>query len=284
MAYPQGLAVDANDNLFIGDYSNRVRWLAPNGFITTIAGTGVGGFNGDGGLATAALLNEPTGVALDSAGNILVSDYNNFRVRKISAFSALSTSIGNLAFGLTSVGSTSTPQTLTVSAFGPVTISNIQTSANYLEADNCPANLNNGNTCTMYVYFVPTGSGTLPGTLTINSNGFFSQTNTVNLTGLGSAISLAGAPLTFGSQLVKSTSAAKTVTVKNNGSTAITMGTVTSTNTTDYTIATNTCPASGSPLAGGASCSIGVTFGPQATGVKRGTVVINDNDPPVFPL
>src|SRR4029077_17939482 len=50
--YPQGLAVDANDNLFIGDYSNRVRWVAPNGFITTIAGNGAGNYYGDGGLAT----------------------------------------------------------------------------------------------------------------------------------------------------------------------------------------------------------------------------------------
>jgi hypothetical protein len=279
VAYPQGLAVDANDNLFIGDYSNRVRWLAPNGFITTIAGTGAAGYNGDGGLATAALLSEPTGVALDSAGNILVSDYNNLRVRKITAFSALNTSTGNLAFGLTSVGSTSSPQTLTLSAYGPVTISNIATSTNYSEADNCPASLSNGNTCTMYVYFVPTGSGALPGNLTVNSNGFFNQTNTVNLTGLGSAISLAGAPLTFGNQLVTTTSAAKTVTVKNNGSTAVTMGAITSTNTTDYAISANTCPASGSTLAGGSSCTISVKFGPQSTGAKRGTVVINDSDP-----
>ena len=76
VAYPQGLAVDANDNLFIGDYSNRVRWVSPNGIMTTIAGTGSAGYSGDGGSATAALLSEPTGVALDSAGDVLVSDYN----------------------------------------------------------------------------------------------------------------------------------------------------------------------------------------------------------------
>jgi len=277
--YPQGLAVDANDNLFISDYSNRVRWVAPNGFMTTIAGTGAGGYRGDGGLATSATLNEPTGVALDASGNVLFSDYNNFVVRKISAFSALNTSTGALAFGLTSVGSTSSPQTFTVSAYGPVTISNISTSTNYTEADNCPSSMTNGSTCTMYVYFTPTGSGTLQGSVTINSNGFFNQTNSVSLTGLGSAVSLAGAPLNFGSRLVKTTSAAKTVTVANNGTTAITMGAITSTNTTDYHIASNTCPASGSTLAGGANCTIGVTFGPQSTGAKRGTIVINDSDP-----
>jgi sugar lactone lactonase YvrE len=279
VGYPQGLAVDANGNLFIGDFSNRVRWVAPNGFMTTIAGTGAGGYKGDGGLATAAVLNEPTGVALDSAGDVIFSDYNNFLVRKITAFSALNTNMGSLAFGITSVGTTSSPQTLTVSAYGPVTISNISTSTNYSEADNCPSSMANGSTCTMYVYFVPTASGSLTGNVTINSNGFFNPTNSVNLTGLGSSVALTGAPLSFGNRLVKTTSAAKTVTVSNNGTGAITMGAITSTNTTDYHITSNTCPASGANLAGGASCAINVTFGPQSTGAKRGTIVINDSDP-----
>jgi Abnormal spindle-like microcephaly-assoc'd, ASPM-SPD-2-Hydin/NHL repeat len=277
--YPQGVVVDANDNLFIGDYSNRVRWVSPSGIMTTVAGNGSGGYTGDGILATTAELYTPAGVALDASGNILVADYNNGRVRAISAFSALSTSAGNLTFGLTSVGSTSSPQSVLVSAYGPVTIANISTSANFSEADDCPASLTNGTTCTMYVYFVPTASGSLTGTVNINSNGFFSQLNTVNTVGTGSAISLTGAPLAFGNQLVKTTSAAQTVTVKNNGTSAIKMGTITLTNSTDYALSANTCPASGSNLNAGSSCTISVTFGPQSTGAKRGSVVINDNDP-----
>ena len=279
VAYPEGVAVDANDNLFIGDYNQRVRWVNPQGFMTTIAGNGVGGYGGDGGSATAAMLYQPTGVALDSAGDILISDYSNFRVRSVTAFAAVSTNIGSMSFGLTAVGSTSSPQTLIVSAFGPVTISNISASTNFTEADNCPSAMANGTTCTMYVYFAPTASGNLNGNVTINSNGFFSQTNTVNLSGLGSAIQLTGSPLAFGNQIVKTTSAAKSVTVKNTGTTAITMKGITLTNTTDYTISANTCPASGSTLGGGASCTISVTFNPQSTGSKRGTVVINDTDP-----
>ncbi len=88
-----------------------------------------------------------------------------------------------------------------------------------------------------------------------------------------------GAPLAFGNQLVKTTSAAKSVTVKNTGTSAITMGAITLTDTTDYAISTNTCPASGATLAGGATCTISVTFGPTSTGSKRGSVVINDSDP-----
>ena len=277
--YPGGLTVDANDNLFISDYYSRIRWVSPSGIMTTVGGNGTAGYLGDGGLATSAELNAPTGIALDASGNILVSDYNNFRVREITAFSSLSTSAGNLAFGLTSVGSTSSPETLLVSAYGPVNINNISTSTNFSEADNCPASLTNGTTCAMYVYFVPTASGNLSGNVTINTNGFFSQVNTVNTTGLGSAISLTGAPVSFGNQLVKTTSAAKTVTITNSGTSAIKMGTITLTETTDFTLATNTCPASGSNLNAGSSCTVSVTFGPKSTGPKHGSVVVNDNDP-----
>ena len=279
IAYPQGIAVDANDNLFIADDNNRVRWVSPNGIMTTIAGTGSIGYGGDGGLATAALIYQPTGIALDTSGDILVSDYNNFRVRSISTFPAVGTSTGNLSFGLTAVGAASSPQTLLVSAFGPATISNISASTNFSEADNCPASMANGTNCTMYVYFVPTASGTLNGSVTINSNGYFSPTNTVNLTGPGTAISLTGAPLNFGNQLVKTTSAAQSVTVKNTGTSAITMNGITLTDTTDYAISNNTCPASGKNLSSGSSCTISVTFTPASTGSKRGSVVINDTDP-----
>ena len=139
---PAGVAVDANDNLFIADsYNQRVRWVSPNGIMTTIAGNGTAGYLGDGGSALLGEMYYPTGIVLDSSGNLLVADQYNFRVRGISAFTALNTSVGNLAFGLTSVGSTSSPQQFTVSAYGAVTIQNIAASNNFSEADNCPASM-----------------------------------------------------------------------------------------------------------------------------------------------
>jgi sugar lactone lactonase YvrE len=280
IGYPESITVDANDNLFVGDYFNKVRWVAPDGIMTTIAGAtnGAGGFNGDGGPATAALLGQPTGLSLDSAGNILIADYNNGRVRKVSVFPALSTSTGSLSYGLSGVGTSSSPQTITVSAYGPVAITNISTTGAFSEADDCPASLPNGTNCDMYVYFTPTGSGTAHGSVVFNHNGFFDQVNTVALTGSGSALLLTGSPLAFGSQLVKTTSAAQVVTIKNTGTTAITMNTITLTDTADYSL-TSTCPASGSPLAGGATCTLSIKFKPQATGAVRGSVVIKDSDP-----
>jgi ribosomal protein L6P/L9E len=278
--YPYGLRVDANGNLFIVDTNNqRLRWVNTAGVMTTFAGNGSGGLTGDGGLATVAELYYPTGISEDSSGNFVVADQYNFRIRGITAFAALNTSVANANFALTSVGSTSSPVSITLSSVGPLTISNISVTGPFSESDDCPASLANGSTCTMYVYFTPTGSGSVSGSVTVNTNGFFSTTSNISLTGLGTAMSVTGAPLNFGNQLVKTTSAVQTVTVKNTGTTSITMNGITLSDTVDYAITTNTCPASGSKLSGGASCTISVDFTPGSTGLKKGSVVINDTDP-----
>ena len=87
LAAPIGVAVDAAGNLFIADTGNqRVRRVdAATGVITTVAGTGTGGFAGDGGFATSAQLAIPLGVAVDAAGDVLVADAYNVRVRRIDA-------------------------------------------------------------------------------------------------------------------------------------------------------------------------------------------------------
>jgi sugar lactone lactonase YvrE len=278
--YPNGVSADVNGNLFIADSdNNRVRWVNSAGIMTTFAGNGTAGFNGDGGVATNAELYVPADVWEDASGNFLVADANNYRIRAITAFSELNPSAGSLTFPLESVGTTTPAQQLTLSAIGPLTINNISITGPFTESDDCPATLANTALCTMYVYFKPTAGGTQTGTITVNDNGFFNPAPSVALSGLGSAISLTGAPLAFGNQTVKTTSTAKTVTVKNNGTTSITMGAITLDETADFAISANTCPASGATLAAGKTCTISVTFTPQTTGAKKGAVIINDNDP-----
>jgi hypothetical protein len=84
---PSGVAVDSSNNVYIADtHNNRVREvLASTGVINTIAGTGVAGFAGDGAAATAAVLNYPTAIAVDSAGNVYIADTNNHRIREIKS-------------------------------------------------------------------------------------------------------------------------------------------------------------------------------------------------------
>jgi hypothetical protein len=81
---PRGLAVDKDGNVYIVDASNqRLRKVDTQGIITTIAGTGATGYNGDSFPATSATLSEPRSVAVDGAGRIFVTDGNNFRIREI---------------------------------------------------------------------------------------------------------------------------------------------------------------------------------------------------------
>ena len=82
--YPWAVAVDSAGNLYIADtYNQRIRKVA-NGVISTVAGNGTPGFSGDNGPATSAELNYPSGVAVDSAGNLYIADYFNQRIRKVS--------------------------------------------------------------------------------------------------------------------------------------------------------------------------------------------------------
>ena len=81
---PQGIAVDAVGSLVIADFSNnRIRKVDTNGIITTIAGTGVSGYSGNGGPATNANLHTINGLAADARGNIFIAEFNGGTVRKV---------------------------------------------------------------------------------------------------------------------------------------------------------------------------------------------------------
>ena len=95
---PSGLAIDGAGNLFIADtLNNRVRKVdAVTGLISTVAGNGDPGSAtdvGDGGLATAANLNQPQGVTADQNGNLFVADTGNQRIRRVDAITGIITTV-----------------------------------------------------------------------------------------------------------------------------------------------------------------------------------------------
>jgi uncharacterized protein (TIGR03437 family) len=84
LSFPNGIATDTSGDLYIAEAGNNRIRMVSGGTITTVAGTGVASFSGDGGPATSAALNFPTGVAFDAAGNLYIADYSNNRVREVS--------------------------------------------------------------------------------------------------------------------------------------------------------------------------------------------------------
>ncbi len=91
---PKAVAVDAIGNVYIGEAIGRVRKVAPDGTISTVAGTGTFGFSGDGGPATAAKLTLPSGLAIDGSGNLYIADRYNYRIRRVTRDGIITTVAG----------------------------------------------------------------------------------------------------------------------------------------------------------------------------------------------
>ncbi|MFE9499076.1 hypothetical protein [Streptomyces collinus] len=106
---PRGIAVDSAGDLYIADSGNhRIRKITmADGKVHTFAGTGAATYGGDGGLATAAHLNNPHDVAVDGADNVYIADYHNHRIRKVAADGKITTVAGTVA-GLSPDGTLAT--------------------------------------------------------------------------------------------------------------------------------------------------------------------------------
>ncbi len=96
LAVPSAIAIDADGIVYIADFLNhRIRKLSTDGTITTIAGTGTAGYNGDGRLAIESQIGEPCGVAVDRQGYVYIGDQVNLRVRVVTPSGIMHTVAGN---------------------------------------------------------------------------------------------------------------------------------------------------------------------------------------------
>lgn len=182
LAKPTGVSVDASGNVYIADTNNnRVRKVS-NGAIGAAVGTGVQGFDGDGGSATAATLDAPKAVGSDASGNLAVADTNNQRVR--------ATALPVIGLGSSAVGVASNTQSVTLANTGTASISvaSIAFDGTFatVAGGSCsatPITLAAGASCTQNIAFIPTSVGAVSGSVTFGGSGVVAQK--ILLTGTG---------------------------------------------------------------------------------------------------
>ena len=196
----------------------------------------------------------------------------------------------SLSFGNQNVGTTSAAQTVTLTNSGnaPLTITSIVVSgvnaADFAQTNTCPISPNTlaaGANCAMTVTFTPSATGARSANISISDNASGSP-HSVPLAGTGvtpaPGVTLNPTSVSFGNQLVGTTSATRTATLTNSGTAALTITSIalTGANTADFA-ESSTCPISPSTLASGATCTISVTFSPSVAGARSASVTISDN-------
>ena len=188
---------------------------------------------------------------------------------------------GNVTEGTTeNVTSENVPAVVTVLNAGtaPLQISGIATTGDFAETNNCVGTLPaGGGVCTINVTYTPTVLAPETEQLAITDSAAGSP-HLVTLTGTGvtgvAQVQFSPSSLVFPATIINTTSASQTVTMTNNGETALTVTNITA---TDGFAETNTCPSYPFTMAVGGSCSFSVTFSPTTTGVIKGSLTVTDN-------
>jgi sugar lactone lactonase YvrE len=174
------------------------------------------------------------------------------------------------------IASASAPQTITVTNFGGSNINFLALSATgpFSETNNCPTVLVPAASCAVAVTFTPPAPGAASGTINVSDDSYNqgpSQTLVLNGTGTVPAASITPASLSFSSQVIGTSSAARSVTVQSSGTGPLQIANVAVTGPFGQT---NTCSGSIAPAA---SCSVAVVFSPTLVGSASGVLTITDN-------
>ena len=206
---------------------------------------------------------------------------------------AATVSQANVSFPAEALGTVSSVQSLVINNTGtaPLTFSNITitgtNSKDFTQTNTCPvppSSLAAGTSCTVSLTFQPSIAGNESAMASIADNASTGSPQAILLQGTGiangPAVSLSATALAFANQPENTLSAAQTLTIRNTGSAALTINsiTITGTNSRDF-VQTNNCPVSPATLVAGGSCSIAVTFTPSAIASESATMSIASNAP-----
>jgi centrosomal CEP192-like protein len=185
----------------------------------------------------------------------------------------------SLGFGMVLIGNSSNAPAVTLtnqmsSALTGITVA--ITGTGYTQTNTCGTSIAAGGQCKIFVTFTPTVVGAQAGSVTITDSAANSP-QTITLTATGQQpVSFNPASLAFGTVAVKTTTAAKTVTMANNAKTAITISSITlgGADPGDFTQTANTC---GTTLAASSKCTFSYTFTPAKTGPRTATITVTDS-------
>ncbi len=298
---PFGVTADIFGNYFIGDAVNeRVRGVdATTQIINTVAGNGTGGFSGDGGPATSAELDFPTGMHVDAAANLYIADYGNNRVREVSnsGGALVPTPIG-VPFGNEAEGTASAPVIVTFSSTGPaaLTITNLtvvgQNSGDFalVAGGTCgsvPITVAAGSSCTVEYAFTPSLVQAETATLLVTDNAPYSP-QPIGLSGTGTpaasgpSLSTSPSTLAFGTQALGVTSTPPmTLAFSNPGASAlvITALATTSGNASDFAqvAGAGTCGNLPITINANSNCTLEFTFTPSTIAAESTMLQVTDN-------
>ena len=200
----------------------------------------------------------------------------------VGSAATVSFSTNTITFGSTTVGTTSPAGGVTLfnngnAALSVASVAITGTNAgDFSQSNNCTPSVGAGANCTISVLFTPGAAGTRTATIQV-TDGASGSPQSVGLSGTGSTggptASISPSSLTFAAQNILTTSAAKTITLTNNGSASLSLNSIVASG--DYA-QTNNC---GDALAAAANCTIQVTFSPTAAGTRAGYVTFSDNAP-----
>ncbi len=308
-----GVAVDASDNIYLTGSTTSTDFPVSGAVFQTTYGGGnadafvtelnsagselvystyLGGSNTESGNGIAVDMGNPASayvagqtcsVDFPLANPLQVSPGGNCDafISKVSFLEGIALNPSGLLFPTQSLGTTSPPQTVTLTnGDNSQTISSISVTGpaagDFAETSTCPVStstLTAGAQCTITVTFAPTAAGIRKASVTIVDSAPGSP-HVINLTGSTSTVGLSASNLAFGNQQVGVASSPQALTVTNGGTTALTISTV---NVSGAYSQTNDCTTA--PLQPTTNCVVNVTFNPTAPGPSVGALTLLDNAP-----